>query len=252
MKKTKLAVLFTAFMAMMGLSSCLGDPDPYNYGTEYVKIIPSEYGYSFMSSGRIILNPTDQSLVGTSLIGKEYAWINYKYEREAVTQSDKEIDITLQYPPVAIEKIQDYGRTEESNSYFDYVALSQYAFPFYDANTMFLDLQYDVNKVDNDELGNELANHYLDITRLEEQCTSDKVVLKIHHDDLAASEDKDNDKQDYGEIRYINLYSLLQGQVPDKLVLKFNIYDGNNDKIKEDSCVVDYKAIVDTYFKNQF
>ena len=30
MKKTKLAVLFTAFMAMMGLSSCLGDPDPYN------------------------------------------------------------------------------------------------------------------------------------------------------------------------------------------------------------------------------
>lgn len=175
MKKTKLAVLFTAFMAMMGLSSCLGDPDPYNYGTEYVKIIPSEYGYSFMSSGRIILNPADQSLVGTSLIGKEYAWINYKYEREA-----------------------------------------------------------------------------LDITRLEEQCTSDKVVLKIHHDDLAASEDKDNDKQDYGEIRYINLYSLLQGQVPDKLVLKFNIYDGNNDKIKEDSCVVDYKAIVDTYFKNQF
>lgn len=248
MKKTKLAVLFTAFMAMMGLSSCLGDPDPYNYGTEYVKIIPSEYGYSFMSSGKIILNPADQSLVGTSLIGKEYAWINYKYEREAVTQSDKEIDITLRYPPVAIEKIQDYGRTEESNSYLDYVGLSQFAFPFYDANTMFLDLQYDINKVDNDELDNELANHYLDITRLEKQCTTDRVVLKIHHDDLTVEEGQDAEKTDHGDIRYVNLYSLLQGQTPKELVIKYNKYDGTNG-VKEDSCVVDYKYIADYFSK---
>ena len=38
MKKTKFAVLFTAVMAVLGLSSCLGETDPYNTSTEIMKI----------------------------------------------------------------------------------------------------------------------------------------------------------------------------------------------------------------------
>ena len=41
MKKTKFAVLLTAFMAVLGLSSCLGEPDPC--GTYKFKLINFRY-----------------------------------------------------------------------------------------------------------------------------------------------------------------------------------------------------------------
>ena len=56
-------------------------------------------------------------------------------------------------------------------------------------------------------------------------------------------------KGDYGDIRYVNLYSLLNGQTPDKLVIRYN-KSTNSDKTELDSCVVSYKEIVNTYFNN--
>ncbi len=47
MKKTKFAVLLTAFMAVLGLSSCLGEPDPYNTVTEIMRVQGFMPLYSF-------------------------------------------------------------------------------------------------------------------------------------------------------------------------------------------------------------
>ena len=250
MKKTKFAVLFTAMMAVLGLSSCLGDPDPYNYGTEYVKVVPSLYGYSFKNFSKYTLNPTDQSQISSTFFDTEYAWINYKYKREDLVAGTSEINIELRTSPVAIKELYSYSIDSEGNSYIDYVGLSQYAFPFYDANTMFLDIQYDIKNVESDKLSTELAKHSLNISRVEEDCTSEKVVLKLNHEELVSSEgDEDVKKGDYGDIRYVNLYSLLNGQTPDKLVIRYN-KSTNSDKTELDSCVVSYKEIVNTYFNN--
>lgn len=248
MKKTKFAVLVTAFIATCGLSSCLGDPDPYNYGTEYVKVVPSLYGYSFKNFSNFTLNPTDQSLISNSFYNTEYAWVNYKYKREDLVAGVSEIDIELQTSPVAIKGL--YNLPNEGNSYISYVGLSQFAFPFYDANTMFLDIQYDIKNVESDKLSSELEKHSLSISRVEEDCTSEKVVLKLNHEESGTSEDdEDVKKGSYGDIRYVNLYSLLNGQTPDKLVVRYN-KSTDSDKIKLDSCVVNYNEIVNTYFKN--
>ena len=250
MKKTKFAVLFTAMMAVLGLSSCLGDPDPYNYGTEYVKVVPSLYGYSFKNFSKYTLNPTDQSQISSTFFDTEYAWINYKYKRENLVAGTSEINIELRTSPVAIKELYRSNIDSEGNSYIDYVGVSQYAFPFYDANTMFLDIQYDIKNVESDKLSTELAKHSLNISRVEEDCTSEKVVLKLNHEELVSSEgDEDVKKGDYGDIRYVNLYSLLNGQTPDKLVIRYN-KSTNSDKTELDSCVVSYKEIVNTYFKN--
>lgn len=250
MKKTKFAVLFTAMMAVLGLSSCLGDPDPYNYGKEYIKVVPSLNGCSFKNLYKLILNPTDQSLISSSFINTEYAWIYYKYKREDLVTGVSEIDVELQSAPVAIKELYSSSIESDGNSYIDYVGLSQYAFPFYDANTMFLDIQYDIKNVGSDELSSELAKHSLSISRVSEDCTSDKVVLKLNHEELVSAEDdEDVKKGDYGDIRYINLYSLLNGQTPDKLVIRYN-KSTSSDKIELDSCIVSYKEIVNTYFNN--
>lgn len=250
MKKTKFAVLFTALIATCGLSSCLGDPDPYNYGTEYVKVVPSLYGYSFKNFSKYTLNPTDQSLISSTFFDTEYAWINYKYKREDLVAGTSEINIELQTSPVAIKELYYSPMESEGNSYIDYVGLSQFAFPFYDANTMFLDIQYDIKDVESYELSTELAKHSLSISRVNEDCTSEKVVLKLNHEELESSEgDEDVKKGDYGDIRYVNLYSLLNGQTPDKLVIRYN-KSTNSDKTELDSCVVSYKEIVNTYFNN--
>lgn len=250
MKKTKFAVLFTAMMAVLGLSSCLGDPDPYNYGTEYVKVVPSLYGYSFKNFSKYTLNPTDQSQISSTFFDTEYAWINYKYKREDLVAGTSEINIELRTSPVAIKKFDSFSIDSEGNSYIDYVGLSQYAFPFYDANTMFLDIQYDIKNVESDKLSTELAKHSLNISRVEEDCTSEKLVLKLNHEELESSEgDEDVKKGDYGDIRYVILYDLLKGQTPDKLVIRYN-KSTNSDKTELDSCVVSYKEIVNTYFNN--
>lgn len=249
MKKTKFAVLFTAMMAVLGLSSCLGDPDPYNYEPQYVKVISSSNGYSFKNFS-YTLRPTDQSLISSTFFDTEYAWIYYKYKREDLVAGVSEINIELQKPPVAIKELYSFSIESEGNSYIDYVGLSQFAFPFYDANTMFLDIQYDIKDVESDELSTELAKHSLSISRVNEDCTSEKVVLKLNHEELESSEgDEDVKKGDYGDIRYVNLYSLLKGQTPDKLVIRYN-KSTNSDKTELDSCVVSYKEIVNTYFNN--
>lgn len=250
MKKTKFAVLLTAFMAVLGLSSCLGEPDPYDYGTAYLKVVPSGYGYSFMTYNDILLTPNEQSF-GVDLMSADYAWVSYKYERETTDLSSKKVNIILQYSPVAIKKLQDYGSTEEANSYIDYVGLSQYAFPFYGSSTIFLDLSYKIKNVSQDDLKDELANHSLDIVRVESQCTPDRVVLKINHNELDSDgEEHDEKKVNYNDIRYVDLDSFLWGETPEKLVLKFNKYNNVNEEIKEDSCVINYKDIVDTYFSS--
>lgn len=251
MKKTKFAVLFTALIATCGLSSCLGEPDPYNYGTEYVKVVQDYYslGYSFKNFSGFTLKPTDQSLISGPSYDTEYAWINYKYKRDEVVAGTSEINIELQASPVPIKRLDDSSMEGEGNSYIDYVGLSQFAFPFYDANTMFLDIQYDIKDVEKDELSSELAKHSLNISRVEEACTSEKVVLKLTHEELGTSEgDEDVKKGDYGDIRYVNLSYLLNGQTPDKLVVRYN-KSANSDKIELDSCVVNYKEIVN-YFNN--
>ena len=93
MKKTKFAVLLTAFMAVLGLSSCLGEPDPYNTVTEIMRVQGFMPLYSFKSSAGYSVEPTNSSVFNSS-IDANFAWVTYKYDTRTtvINENNKTID----------------------------------------------------------------------------------------------------------------------------------------------------------------
>ena len=116
MKKTKFAVLLTAFMAVLGLSSCLGEPDPYNTVTEVMKVNNFMGLYSFSSIYGYTVEPNDQSLFTTS-INNEFARVTYKYDTRTLNlnSENNKIDADILYL-APIDEIKYAYETIEANT----------------------------------------------------------------------------------------------------------------------------------------
>lgn len=256
MKKTKFAVLLTAFMAVLGLSSCLGEPDPYNTATEIMKVERGYLGigYTFESSGGYSVEPTNSSML-TSDINSAYAWVTYKYDTRTtvINENNKTIDAEIQYllPINSIE--EGYGSMEANAAMF---AVSE-SVKFYDKTNIFIDLTYYYEySNDEDDLTEELGKHRFYLTKAtaeeDEDVTDDTMVLFLTHmvDD---ADNNENRKAKGSETRHFNLNYLLQGSVPEKILIKFKQNSSSidaGDKANDSNIEIKYKSIIDTYFNN--
>lgn len=254
MKKTKFAVLFTAFMAVLGLSSCLGEPDPYYTGTEIMKVNNFMGFYSFKSSAGYSVEPTNSSMI-TSDVNSAYAWVTYKYDtRTTVMDSEtKTIDAEIQYL-LPINEIEFGYDSMEANAAMHTVSESV---RFYDKTNIFIDLTYYYEKSDDqDDLTEELGKHDFYLTKAkaeeDEDVTDDTMVLFLTH--MVADADNNEERKSLGtETRHFDLNYLLQGSVPEKILIKFKQNSNSievGDKAQDSYIEIKYKYIVDTYFSN--
>ncbi|MBM6882856.1 hypothetical protein [Bacteroides caecigallinarum] len=255
MKKTKFAVFFTALMVMLGLSSCLGEPDPYNTVTEVMKVNNFMGLYSFSSIYGYTVEPNDQSLFTTS-INNEFARVTYKYDTRTLNlnSENNKIDADILYL-APIDEIKYAYETIEANTGMYKVSSSA---SFFDKVNMFLDLTYYYEySSDKDDLKEELAKHsfYLSKANAEddEDVKDGTVVLYLNH--VVADPENNDDRKNYGtETRHFNLNYVLAGSEPDEIIIKFkqNTYSAAvDDKNAKDSDItIDYKSIVEYFNKN--
>lgn len=255
MKKTKFAVLLTAFMAVLGLSSCLGEPDPYNTVTEIMKVERwyIGIGYTFESSAGYSVEPTNSSMF-TSDINSTYAWVTYKYDTRTtvINENNKTIDAEIQYLLPINEIEPGYGAMEANAAMF---AVSE-SVKFYDKTNIFINLTYYYEKSDQEDLTEELAKHDFYLTKAtteeDEDVTDDTMVLFLTH--MVADADNNEDRKAKGtETRHFNLDYVLQGSVPEKILIKFKQNSSSieaGDKADDSKIEIEYKSIIDTYFNN--
>lgn len=256
MKKTKFAVLLTAFMAVLGLSSCLGEPDPYNTATEIMKVERGYMGigYTFESSAGYSVEPTNSSMF-TSDINSTYAWVTYKYDTRTtvINENNKTIDAEIQYLLPINEIEPGYGAMEANAAMF---AVSE-SVKFYDKTNIFINLTYYYESSnDQDDLTEELGKHDFYLTKAtaeeDEDVTDDTMVLFLTH--MVADADNNEDRKAKGtETRHFNLDYVLQGSVPEKILIKFKQNSSSieaGDKADDSKIEIEYKSIIDTYFNN--
>lgn len=255
MKKTKFAVLLTAFMAVLGLSSCLGEPDPYYTGTEIMKVNNFMGFYSFKSSAGYSVEPTNSSMI-TSDVNSAYAWVTYKYDTRTtvINENNKTIDAEIQYL-LPINEIEEAPVSLEDANAAMY-AVSE-SVRFYDKTNIFIDLTYYYESSDKQEdLTDELAKHnfYLKKATAEEDedVADDTMVLFLTH--MVADADNNEDRKAKGtETRHFDLNYILEGNVPEKILIKFKQNSSSieaGDKAENSNIEIKYKYIVDTYFSN--
>lgn len=258
MKKTKLAVLFTAFMAMMGLSSCLGDPDPYNTLTEIMKV-EGFYGYySFKSAGGYTVSPTNAETLTGSLDAGGYALVNYKYDTRTVVQGLNNIDAEI-LGLMSIDELEQAYEKTESNAPIYVVQpprINNYGvlMNFYDKTNMFIDLTYYYNKLsDSEEQKAELDKHdfylYQATAEEDEDVKDNTIVLYLIH---TVADPENNEKRITAgtETRHFDL-SYYTTDEPEKIIIKFKQSDGKKmDDAKESKVEIPYKSIIDQYFSN--
>lgn len=253
MKKTKFAVLLTAFMAVLGLSSCLGEPDPYNTVTEIMRVQGFMPLYSFKSSAGYSVEPTNSSVFNSS-IDANFAWVTYKYDTRTtvINENNKTIDAEIQYLLPINEIEPGYGAMEANAAMF---AVSE-SVKFYDKTNIFIDLTYYYESSnDQDDLTEELGKHDFYLTKAtaeDEDVTDDTMVLFLTH--MVADAENNEDRKAKGtETRHFDLNYLLQGSVPEKILIKFKQNSSSieaGDKANDSSIEIKYKYIVDNYFDN--
>lgn len=254
MKKTKFAVLLTAFMAVLGLSSCLGEPDPYNTVTEIMRVQGFMPLYSFKSSAGYSVEPTNSSVFNSN-IDANFAWVTYKYDTRTtvINENNKTIDAEIQYLLPINEIEPGYGAMEANAAMF---AVSE-SVKFYDKTNIFIDLTYYYESSnDQDDLTEELGKHDFYLTKAtaeeDEDVTDDTMVLFLTH--MVADADNNEDRKAKGtETRHFNLDYVLQGSVPEKILIKFKQNSSSieaGDKADDSKIEIEYKSIIDTYFNN--
>ena len=251
MKKTKFAVLFTAVMAVLGLSSCLGETDPYNTSTEIMKIDGFSGFYSFKSSLGYVVNPTNSEALQGTFDNGSFAYVSYKYTR-TITQGATKIDAEIQYLLPIGEIDPYYVDGSESNAPMQSVSSTV---QFYDKTNMFVNLTYYYLKsTDTEEQSNELGKHHFYLykaTAENDEDVDDKtMVLNLIH--MVDDADNNEKRTSAGtETRHVNLSYFLEGSEPEKIIIKFkqasnsSLENANDEKIE-----IEYKSIMDQYFNN--
>lgn len=237
MKKTKFAVLITAFMAVLGLSSCLGEPDPYNYGEGIFRADGFPGYYKFSTAYGMTLIPTNQSIITDDL--GSFAYIYYKYDTRTVSQNSENLNIELQQTPVPIKTIIPY-ENEGNAPFVSYqgskeVLLSRY---LYDKNSLFISLTYNVRYNTKDQTKNDLDYHEFNIWKVEEESSSEELVLRLSHT-LNSVEIENEATLVYNDIRRINLLQYINSEeTPKKIIIKYQV-EKDSSSSEEDNELVD-------------
>ena len=246
MKKTKFAVLLTAFMAVLGLSSCLGEPDPFYTGTEIMKVNNFMGFYSFKSSVGYTVEPTNSNVI-TSTLDANYAYVTYKYDTRTLDPSSDKIDAEIQYLLPINELEYNYNNFEDNAAMH---TVSSYI-KFFDKTNIFIDLTYFYERTSDDELTEELAKHsfYLRRATAEEDVADDVIVLYLTHN-VTDVDNNENRKSIGTETRHFDLNYVLQGSKPEKIIIKFKQNTSSidvDDDTKDGKIEIEYKKIVDSY-----
>lgn len=250
MKKTKFAVLLTAFMAVLGLSSCLGEPDPYYTGTEIMKVNNFMGFYSFKSSYGYTVEPTNSNII-TSTIDAKFAWVTYKYDTRTANPDSETLDAEIQYLIPISEIEPGYGELTPNAAMYT----TSETVKFYDKTNIFIDLSYYYEySSDSDDLKEEIAKHSFYLTKAtaeeDEDVTDNTVVLNLIH--LVTDADNNEDREKIGtETRHFDLSYVLQGTEPEKIIIKFKQNTSSidvDDDTKDGEIEIEYKKIVDSYF----
>lgn len=253
MKKTKFAVLFTAMMAVLGLSSCLGDPDPYTTRTEIMRIDGFPGYYSFESAGNYVVSPTNSdALKGTFNYGG-FAYVTYKFDTRTITQNTSKIEAEIQGLLPIGEIYPNHGEMK-SNAPMNTVSSSV---QFYDKTNMFINLTYYYEKTaDSDKQSTELNKHkfYLiqDVAEEGEEVDNNTLTLNLVHvvDD---ADNNENRKNAGTETRHFVLSNFIgiNGYEPEKIIIKFKRSSNSSIGDAEDSQIeISYKSIMNQYFNN--
>lgn len=249
MKKTKFAVLLTAFMAVLGLSSCLGEPDPFVTYTEIMKVEGFMGLYSFKSSAGYTVEPTNSNVI-TSTLDANYAYVTYKYDTRTLDPSSDKIDAEIQYLLPINELEYNYNNFED-NAAMHTVSSS---IKFFDKTNIFIDLTYFYERTSDDELTEELAKHSFYLRRAtaeeDEDVADDVIVLYLTHN-VTDVDNNENRKSIGTETRHFDLNYVLQGSKPEKIIIKFKQNTSSinvDDNVKDSEVEIEYKEIVDTYF----
>lgn len=251
MKKTKFAVLITAFMAVLGLSSCLGEPDPFVTYTEIMKVEGFMGLYSFKSSAGYTVEPTNSNVINTTLDSR-FAWVTYKYDTRTVNPNSETIDAEIQYLIPISEIEPGYGELNPNAAIYT----TSENVKFYDKTNIFIDLSYYYkHSSDNDELQEEIAQHAFYLTKAtaeeDEDVNDNTLVLNLTH--LVTDADNNEDRKKIGtETRHFDLNYVLQGTTPEKIIIKFKQNTNSiavDDNAKDSEIEIEYKKIVDSYFK---
>lgn len=249
MKKTKFTVLFTALMTVLGLSSCLGDPDPYVTQTEIMKVNDYMGFYSFGSAAGYTVEPTNSNLL-TEPFDNQYSWVTYKYDTRTLTQGSNKIQAEIQYL-LPINEIQYMSGSIESTASMHTVSSSV---KFYDKTNVFINLTYYYkDSEDNDVLKEELAKHnfylYKATAEEDEDVNDNTMVLYLIH--TVSDPDQNGERDDVGtETRHFNLNLVLGGSDPDKIIIKFKQNSSSaavDDKTNDSEMIISYKEIADYY-----
>lgn len=263
MKKTKVAVLFTALIATCGLSSCLGDPDPYTINTEIMKVNTYYGSYSFESAGGYTVSPSNPEILSGILDLNGFAYVAYKFDTRAITQG-KPIEAEIQGVGPIEDIALDYTGMESNASVLSIMSpleSSQYIPPypamFYDKTNMFIDLTYYyVGAAEQDKLNEELKKHrfylYCPTNQEDEGIDNKTMVLNLIHvvDDV---DNNENRKTLRRETLHVDLsyFVGLNGNEPEKIIIKFKQSPNSSvENAEEKEIEIPYKSIVEEYNKN--
>lgn len=259
MKKMKLAVLLTAFMAMVGLSSCMGESDPYTTAMEIMKVDGYMGFYSFRSAGGYTVNPTNAADLTASLESGKYAHVTYKFDTRTVTQGTKKLDAEI----LGLMPIDDMepanGNTEPNAPIMGMVNsdgslwYSDKAM-FFDKTNIFINVGYFYRYSSKpEERQAELDKHafYLyTLTSEEDKDVNEKTtVLRLVHIVKDPENNKERTATGY-ETHHVNLSQYISDE-PDKIIIKFDQSSSSSmDNASDNKVEINYKSIINNYFSN--
>lgn len=252
MKKQKLAVVFTALLAMAGFSSCLnGESDPTVSPQELMKVNGVAGYYTFTSAYGYTVTPLNMSALG-DLNLESYAIVQYSYDSSLLEWNESK-DVTINNVlGIKDETVIAQAPGEGAGNAPVYSISASGVEPMYfDKYNLFIPVTYYYHSSsDTDELKEELNSHsftlYYDPN--DEETTDTRLVLHLRH----KVTDTEVTRTEYGtEYRHFNIASVLSSyaslhgvSMPDKIVLKFeqsSAPDYNN--IYEEKFEVDYKSL---------
>lgn len=268
MKKMKLAVLASALVGMLGLSSCLGGGDYENSypGADFVQVsgylgmnsLVNQYGFEYIPSDKTILEKLESG---------RYAYISYSYDPALVDPSAKSLNVQLYgYTQLTDENPSTIPSTpteEAANApVYDVSSPGEYLYPtFFKLNDLFIPLVYYVKQTDDDdEWKEELAAHsfalYYDAAT---DFKDGEMTLHLRHkiQNFDEEDNKTRTRRGY-EYRHYSLIAPLseyrsahEGKNPDKIIIEFeqNTYDATygGSSVRSNTYQIDYKEVVDNY-----
>lgn len=249
MKKTKFAVLFTALMVVLGMSSCLGEADPYSTRTEIMKIDGYLGYYSFKSAGGYTVSPTNSEILSSSLTSGSFAYVSYTYDTRTISQNTTTIDAEINYLLPVSDITTSYGDMDSNAPMHSVSSTVQ----FYDKTNIFVNLTYYYQKsTDSDKQSEELKKHHFYLSRAtaEEGDEVDNKTLTLNLVHMVDDTDSNKDRTTAGtETRHINLSSFIGGDT-EKIIIKFKQSSGStmDDSVKDSQIEIDYKSIINQYF----